>query len=145
MPLYICAASEGAVSAEAKGLIAKEVTRVHCDITGAPESFVHCFFFDKGDPQFSMLEHIFDSSIQTPYVLFGNLRAGRTEETKDRVISEMCAGVASILGVPADQIDMATQDIPAKWVMEGGDLLPEPGEEADWLKAHSEKIANENT
>lgn len=143
MPLYICSAEKGAIPAECKGLIAKEVTRVHCDITGAPPSFVHCFFFDKGDPQFTLLEHIFDSSIKKPYVLFGNLRAGRTEETKDRVINDMCVGVSSILGISRDQIDMATQDIPAKWVMEGGDLLPEPGEEIEWLKVHSEKIAKE--
>ena len=38
-------------------------------------------------------------------------------------------------------IDMATQDIPASWVMEGGDLLPEPGEEEAWLRAHNEKMA----
>ncbi len=141
MPLYICAADKDAISAEAKSLIAKEVTRVHCDITGAPPSFVHCFFFDRNDAQFGLLKHLFNSSIDKPFVLFGNLRAGRTEETKDRVINDMCSGVASILGVGRDQIDMATQDIPAKWVMEGGDLLPEPGEEEAWLKAHNERIA----
>ncbi len=127
MPLYICAAEKGAIPAESKGLIAKEVTRVHCEITGAPPSFVHCFFLDKGDTQFSLLGHVFDSSIQTPIVLFGNLRAGRSEETKDRVVDDMCAGVASILGVPRDQIDMATQDIPAKWVVEGGGWKSPPG------------------
>ena len=143
MPLYICAADKDAIPAEAKGLIAKEVTRVHCDITGAPPSFVHCFFFERSGAQFGLLEHLFDSSISTPYVLFGNLRAGRTEETKERVIADMCSGVASILGIGRDKIDMATRDIPAKWVMEGGDLLPEPGEEEAWLKTHNERIARE--
>ena len=145
MPLYICAAQKDAISPEAKGLIAKEVTRVHCDVTGAPPSFVHCFFFDMDDPQFALLQHVFASSIEKPCVLFGNLRAGRTEDTKHRVIEEMCAGVSDILGISRDQIDMATQDIPAKWVMEGGDLLPEPGEEDAWLKLHNEKIAAEQT
>ncbi len=143
MPLYICASAKDAISDEAKGLIAREVTRVHCDVTGAPPSFVHCFFFEKGDPQFALLEHVFHSSIDRPYILFGNLRAGRTEQTKDRVIDEMCRGVAAILGVDRGQIDMATQDVPAKWLMEGGDLLPEPGEEEAWLKAHNEKIAGD--
>ena len=141
MPLYICSSDKGAIPGELKGAIAAEVTRVHCDITGAPPTFVHCFFFEKGGPEIALLEHVFKSSSDKPYLLFGNLRAGRTEETKNRVIEEMCAGVASILGIDRQQIDMATQDIPAKWVMEGGDLLPEPGEEEAWLRAHKLKVA----
>ncbi len=141
MPLYICTAQPGAIPDEAKGAIAREVTRVHCEVTGAPPTFVHCFFFEQGSPQVAMLQHVFQSSSDRPYVLFGNLRAGRTEDTKDQVIEQMCSGVAAILGIAREQIDMATQDIPAKWVMEGGDLLPEPGEEAAWLVAHEEKLA----
>ena len=140
MPLYICAAEKGAIPDDAKGQIAKEVTRVHCEITGAPPTFVHCFFFEKGSHQVELLEHVFNATSDKRYVLFGNLRAGRTEETKNEVISTMCRGVASILGIDRDEIDMATQDIPARWVMEGGDLLPEPGEEEEWLRAHNEKI-----
>ncbi len=142
MPLYICAAEKGAIPEEAKRLIAGEVTRVHCDVTGAPPTFVHCFFFERGSAQVALLEHLFKSSSDRPYALFGNLRAGRTEETKNRVVEEMCGGVAAILGIDRDEIDMATQDIPARWVMEGGDLLPEPGEEEEWLKAHREKLAS---
>lgn len=141
MPLYICAAEKGAIPAELKRQVAAEVTRVHCEITGAPPTFVHCFFFEKGGSEIALLEHVFKSSSNKPYLLFGNLRAGRTEETKDRVIEEMCNGVASILGIGNDEIDMATQDIPARWVMEGGDLLPEPGEEEAWLEAHNAKMS----
>ena len=55
MPLYICTAQPGAIPDEAKGAIAREVTRVHCEVTGAPPTFVHCFFFDHGSPQVAML------------------------------------------------------------------------------------------
>ena len=143
MPLYICAAAKDAISAEQKRQIANEVTRVHCEVTGAPRTFVHCFFFDQDSPQIELLQTVFKAESDKPYVLFGNLRAGRTEETKDRVINDMCNGVAGILDVARDQIEMATQDIPAKWVMEGGDLLPEPGEEEAWLRAHEAKIAGD--
>ena len=141
MPLYICTAPEGSIPEQAKGRIANEVTRVHCEVTGAPPTFVHCFFFERGGPEVELLQHVFSSASDKPYVLFGNLRAGRTEETKQRVIDEMCSGVASILDISRDDIDMATQDIPASWVMEGGDLLPEPGEEEAWLRAHEAKLA----
>lgn len=144
MPLYLCAAAADAISSEQKRQIANEVTRVHCELTGAPRTFVHCFFFDRDGPQIELLRSVFKSESDKPYILFGNLRAGRTEETKDRVVSEMCSGVASILGVARDEIDMATQDIPAKWVMEGGDLLPEPGEEEAWLRAHEAKHSGDH-
>ena len=140
MPLYICCAKPGAIPDAAKAAIANEVTRVHCELTGAPRTFVHCFFFELGSPEAEQLGSIFKSDSDKGYVLFGNLRAGRTEETKHRVIEDMCGGVAKILGIQRDDIEMATQDIPAKWVMEGGDLLPEPGEEAAWLAAHEEKL-----
>jgi hypothetical protein len=53
----------------------------------------------------------------------------------------MCEGVADILDVPVADVSMATRDVEAKWVMEGGDLLPEPGEEAAWLERHNQKLA----
>ncbi len=143
MPLYICSGEKGSISDDAKRLISKEVTRVHCEITGAPPTFVHCFFFDKGSPQAETMGQVFQASTDKPYTLFGNLRAGRTEDTKHRVIEDMCSGVAKILGIERDAIDMATRDVPAKWVMEGGDLLPEPGEEAAWLAAHEEKLRSQ--
>lgn len=145
MPLYVCVAEKGAIPESAKGAIAREVTRVHCELTGAPTTFVHCFFFDRGSEQAAQLSHVYSAGGERPYALFGNLRAGRSEELKDQVVEQMCAGVADILGVPRDAIEMATRDIPAKWVMEGGDLLPEPGEEAEWLAAHDAKLAASDT
>ena len=36
-----------------------------------------------------------------------------------------------------DEVGVATVDVPSKWNMEGGELLPEPSEEAGWLERHS--------
>jgi hypothetical protein len=33
-------------------------------------------------------------------------------------------------------VGVVTVDVPSKWNMEGGELLPEPGEEAEWLARH---------
>ena len=35
-----------------------------------------------------------------------------------------------------DKVAVVTADTPARWIMEGGHVLPEPGEEADWLAKH---------
>ena len=132
MPLYLCNARAGAISADAKAAIADDITRIHCDITAAPPTFVHAFFFDEGPAP-----EIGDRTV----VLHGNIRAGRTDAQKQDLIDQMCAAVSARTGISRRQIAMTTADVPASWVMEGGDILPEPGEEEAWLKAHEAKAA----
>ena len=54
MPLYLCNAAKGAISDAAKPKIAADITRIHCEVTGAPPQFVHAFFVEEdgvGGPQ----------------------------------------------------------------------------------------------
>ena len=45
--------------------------------------------------------------------------------------------VVRIAGCAKDDVAVSTNDVPARWVMEGGVLLPEPGDEAGWLSQHA--------
>jgi len=121
MPLYICGAPADELSAEKRQLIADEITRIHCELTGAPATFAHVVF-DESKPDYSV---------------FGTIRAGRTDETKAAMRREMANAVAKTVGVTAADVGVVTVDVPASWVMEGGDLLPEPGEEEAWLAQHA--------
>ena len=107
--------------------IAKEVVRIHCGVTGAPPSFVHAFFSER--PASEMPEG------HAAFVL-GTIRWGRTDEQKAEIVSELRASVAAALGRSDSEVGVVTVDIPSKWNMEGGSLLPEPGEEAEWLERH---------
>ena len=127
MPLYRCVVSEGTTTEEQRARIAKEIVRIHCDVTGAPPSFVHAFF---GEVPTSALPEG-----KAAFVL-GSIRWGRTDEQKARIVSELANVVADILGREAEEVGVTTVDVPSKWIMEGGELLPEPGEEADWLARH---------
>ena len=131
MPLYLCNAVPGSIAADAKAKIAKDVTDIHCEVTGAPPAFVHVFFFD-GQP--------FPLSGSATVELRGNIRAGRTAEQKEEMRERMRQSVTAHAGVDIDLVTMDMIDVPASWVMEGGDLLPEPGEEDVWLKAHEAKL-----
>ena len=42
-----------------------------------------------------------------------------------------------------DDVAVLLLDTPASWVMEGGDIFPEPGEEAEWLAAHEARAREE--
>lgn len=143
MPLYICASKSGVIPNELKKSIANAITDVHCHVTGAPSTFVHVFFFD--DDNLGMLHGLWEGeSSDAPYRLFGNIRSGRTDETKTALVAGMRQSVAEVLETELSQVVMSTKDVQAKWVMEGGDLLPEPGEEDAWLERHNQKMAAMN-
>ena len=40
--------------------------------------------------------------------------------------------MAEALGVGEEQVAVATEDTEAQWVMEGGHMIPKPGEEGVW-------------
>ena len=132
MPLYLCNARPGAISDDVKAGIADDITRIHCDVTDAPPTFVHAFFFEAG-----LASDIGDKTV----ALHGNIRAGRTEAQKQDIMDQMRDAVHARTGINRDQIVMTVGDVPASWVMEGGDILPEPGEETAWLEAHAAKAA----
>ena len=127
MPLYRCAVSEGSTTEDQRARIAKEIVRIHCDVTGAPSSFVHAFFSEAAADELPEGKVAF---------VLGSIRWGRTDEQKARIVSELTHVVANALGRDVDEIGVATVDVPSKWNMEGGELLPEPGEEAEWLARH---------
>ncbi|MEM7781224.1 MAG: tautomerase family protein [Pseudomonadota bacterium] len=132
MPLYIVNTAAGSMPDEAKLKIAADVTRIHCDVTGAPAKFVHVFFFEDGP-----MPPLGDKSA----MLYGQIRAGRTDAQKAQIAEEMHASVCEHTGIEANKVHAFTTDTPASWVMEGGDVLPEPGEEEAWLAAHEAKLA----
>ena len=107
MPLYLCNAAKGAISDEAKPKIAADITRIHCDVTGAPPQFVHAFFVEED--------------------------AAPPLDGKS----------ATHAGIDLDAIGMMTTDVPASWAFEGGEVMPEPGEEAEWLARHQQPTAAE--
>jgi phenylpyruvate tautomerase PptA (4-oxalocrotonate tautomerase family) len=127
MPLYRCSVPPGLTSYEQRSRIAKEVTRIHCEVTGAPPVFVHTFFGEDREGRLPAGKRAF---------LLGSIRAGRTPEQKQRLASELTSALASVLGIAASEVAVVTADVPARWVMEGGDILPEPGDEAAWLERH---------
>ena len=127
MPLYMCNAVRGVISDAAKQKIAADLTDIHCEITGAPRTFVHVFFFEDAPHLPVNGQSVF---------LFGSIRAGRSEVQKQDLTNRMQAAVAKHCGLSLQEVVAATSDVPANWVMEGGEVLPEPGEEATWLAAH---------
>lgn len=127
MPIYRCKVPTGSVPFEKRQEVAMAFTDIHCGITDAPRSFVHVFFDEQGS----------ESKYPTQYYIEGVNRAGRPESVKQTILDSLSRSFCEIIGVPADTVSGRILETPASWAMEGGSVLPEPGEEgAEWY-AHA--------
>ncbi len=113
MPLYRCTTPAGTLDDEARAAIAKTITEIHCDVTGAPPTFVHVQFFDGDRP-----------------TIHGGVRAGRDDALTTRLVERCVREVGAIAGA---DFSMRTSATRASWIFEGGRVFPEPGDEAGWL------------
>ena len=129
MPVYNCISPAGAVPVEVRPKIAKAFTDIHCDSTGAPRSFVHVFF--KETPEGG------DSGFESEHYIDAHNRAGRKPEVVLKLKNDLRQAYAEHAGVPVERVGARIIEGPARWTMEGGHILPEPGQEgAEWY-AHA--------
>src|SRR5262249_15353960 len=124
MPLYRCLVPSRAVALEKRQSIARAITAAHCEVTGAPAKFVHVFFIDTPPGEEG-----------GPILVSGSIRAGRTAEQKREIEARVKAAFEQLAGIAAARTLVRLTDVPASWLMEGGRIMPEPGEEAVWLAA----------
>ena len=140
MPLYIVSNTGKALPDRLKQTLSQMITDAHSRITGAPPTFVHVFFFERELLRtLGMMRAI---PTTAPCLIFANIRRGRNDETKRALIAEIREAASEQLAVELDDVHMVTRDVSASWVMEGGELLPEPGEEAFWLAEQQRRLAN---
>ena len=123
MPYYRCVVPSDAIPFEQRQQVARAFTDIHCGMTGAPRNFVHVAFFANDAGEFA-----------EPYYIDGGNRGGRPAELKQRLLGELKRAFRDITGVPAGQLGGRITEGPASWSMEGGQVLPEPGEEGpEWF------------
>jgi phenylpyruvate tautomerase PptA (4-oxalocrotonate tautomerase family) len=136
MPIYQCLSAAGVVTDELKPRIAKEITRLHCEATKAPPSFVHVLFQELDAGQ-SYLAGELDT--KTSWIN-GLIRSGRTLEVRQQLMKDMCRSWTDLTGQPADQLLVNLRETDASMAMEAGLILPDPGQEAEWFNEHRAQL-----
>ena len=68
--------------------------------------------------------------------VLGAIRSGRSEDVENAIIAKIQDSILPIANISRDKIKVSLMGIVAKWVMEAGAIMPEPGEEADWFEKH---------
>jgi phenylpyruvate tautomerase PptA (4-oxalocrotonate tautomerase family) len=128
MPVYTCITTAKTLADDTKAALAAEITKVHSSITGAPTSFVHVVFQEL--PATNVFT---DASPSQPLLISGVIRAGRADTDKVRLATDISSSSSRIAGIPQARILVSIADRPARFAVENGRVLPEPGAEDDWL------------
>jgi phenylpyruvate tautomerase PptA (4-oxalocrotonate tautomerase family) len=128
MPVYTCITTTGTLSDDAKAAMAAEITEVHASITRAPTRFVHVLFHEL--PATNVFT---DAAPSNPVLIDGLIRAGRSDADKTRLATDLSSSISRVIGIPEAHILVSIGDRPARFGVEGGRVLPEPGAEAEWL------------
>jgi phenylpyruvate tautomerase PptA (4-oxalocrotonate tautomerase family) len=124
MPLYTVSTGLSLTVPRRKEL-ANLIMEVHCGITGAPKTFVNVLY----------CENVPLADGITMNVL-GTVRKGRTSAMNDTLQKELIQKISDLMKISDLQLELSLFEVPAQWVMEGGEILPEPGEEdqCEWLQ-----------
>jgi phenylpyruvate tautomerase PptA (4-oxalocrotonate tautomerase family) len=128
MPIYQCVTSK-ALSSELKAAIAKEITRIHVEFTAAPEPFVNVVF-----SELPLGSHYLGGAVRQNGTLINAIvRAGRTLETRQRLLKSISAAWSRLTGQPERNLVIRVEEADAETIMEAGLIMPRPGEEAAWM------------
>ena len=124
MPVYTLACKKPLKTSTSQK-VAEAITRVHVETTGAPAEFVSVVF---------MYGHPLKRNVRLS--INGNVRSGgnRNRELTEDLKRKLIQAVADAADLAQPQVEINLLGFPASWVMEGGEILPEPGEETSWLK-----------
>lgn len=132
MPTYVCTTLAGRLDAEQKAAIAREVTRIHSDVTGAPKYFAQVIFQEIAAGNYFMggapLAH-------DQIFLLGHIRAGRAAVDKTRMIKMMAAAIGEAAGIGSTGTWVYINELPPRQMIEFGHVLPEAGDEPAWTDA----------
>jgi phenylpyruvate tautomerase PptA (4-oxalocrotonate tautomerase family) len=132
MPTYLCYAQHGALTPAQRSDIADRVTEIHSEVTGAPRFFVQVLFHELGEGG-----HFIGGRPADPRTVWvhGHIRAGRSDEAKNRLLLGIRDHVVAVADVPEHTVWVYLSDLAPTDMVEFGQVLPAPGKEQAWLDA----------
>jgi len=128
MPIYTCTISESTLEPDTKAALAREIGRIHAAINHVPSTYVNVVFHELAK------DNVYTDGVPARPVLVGGwVRQGHPADDTTRLAREIADAVTRITGVPAERVLVVIQSSPARFAVEGGRVLPEPGEEEAWF------------
>ena len=137
MPTYTVTNSNFNLTSKQQKILAEGITKVHNVVTGANTYFAQVIFNKtKKNNHFMGGKKVKEPSI----FLLGQIRAGRTKNVKDKLISELKNILVKKSKLDETQVWVYINDLPPSQMIEYGAVLPESGKESEWFKNLSSKL-----
>jgi phenylpyruvate tautomerase PptA (4-oxalocrotonate tautomerase family) len=128
MPVYTCTTTTATLTADIKSGLAQEISRIHAEINQVPSTYVNVVFHElPADGIYT------DGVPANPVLVNGWVRSGHPADKTTLLATEIAAAVSRIANVEPDRVLMVIQNSPASGAVEGGRILPEPGQEQAWI------------
>jgi phenylpyruvate tautomerase PptA (4-oxalocrotonate tautomerase family) len=128
MPVYTCTTTTATLTADVKSALAQAISRIHAEINHVPSTYVNVVFHEL--PPGGIYT---DGIPANPVLVNGWVRSGHPADETTRLAAEIAAAVSRIANVDPDRVMMVIQNSPASGAVEGGRVLPEPGQEQAWI------------
>ena len=130
MPTYIVTAPAGRLTAAERQNIASDITEIHQQVTGAQSFFAQVFFQETA----AGTHFMGGVPVKDPGIfVHGHIRAGRTAAQKRDLLKRIVDALALRTGVKKHLLWAYVNELPPEQMVEYGHVLPEPGDEENWL------------
>ena len=130
MPTYTVTNSNFDISSKQQKKLAERITKVHNVVTGANTYFAQVIFNKtKKNNHFMGGKKVKEPSL----FLLGQIRAGRSKEVKDKLISDLKHVLVKNSKLDETQVWVYINDLPPSQMIEYGAVLPESGKEKQWF------------
>ena len=139
MPLYTALCQAGLLSKEQRDEIAAGITDIHLDLAGGLRQFVNVVF-----EEYAAGLGYNAGAVGAPMVIRGSIRAGREQSVKTAMMEAISSLVFRVSDIPRKDLTVSIADVRASNAMEGGIVLPEPGQEPAWLAKVGELLGIES-
>jgi phenylpyruvate tautomerase PptA (4-oxalocrotonate tautomerase family) len=128
VPIYTCTTTESTLTTDSRTALAGEIARIHSAINHVPSTYVNVVFHElPADAIYT------DGRPAAPVLVNGWVRAGHPDADTTRLATEIATAVTRVTGVPAERVMVVFLSSPARYAVERGRVLPEPGQEQAWI------------
>lgn len=125
MPFYELTVPETSPTARLRAEVAAAITRVHAEVTGAPEAYVNVAFTVVPPG------HLFVAGREVEQGrLVGSIRAGRSPQTRRELLEGLAEAWSEVTAEPRRGFALFLHEVPGSAMMEDGQVLPEADQDA---------------
>ena len=131
MPTYFVNSSNIKIEKKIKEKLAKKITKVHNEATGANKYFAQVIFNNT-----KLGDHYMGGKIvsKPEIFIYGNIRSGRTAKVKNKLIIGLRELIKNNTKLKKDNIWVYILDLKPNQMIEYGEILPKSGNEKKWFK-----------